>query len=132
VAPKVATIRTCTANNIKQAPYYSDCRWKTQNVEVDHNNFNFNPSRIGSSCNTANHCGFQGLFSNWRSIHPSWSPYLGAVIEQAITFRQHNVFRDNIYTGPWLFVVRDQRVTVDPAQWQTPPYNQDAGSTFQP
>ncbi len=130
VAPSVATIKTCTAENIKNAPYYSDCRWKTQNVRVVRNQFSFDPSHIGSSCTTASHCGFQGLFSNRGTNHPSWNPYLGDAIEQAITFHQHNVFSENTYSGPWMFTVHNQSATVDPSQWQAPPYHQDAHSTF--
>ena len=37
VNPSVAKISTCTAANIAKQPYYSDCRWKTQNVLVEGN-----------------------------------------------------------------------------------------------
>ena len=50
------------------------------------------------ACKFANGCGFNGIFSNWGT-YPSWSPYKGAVIENAITFHQNNVFADNTYTG---------------------------------
>jgi hypothetical protein len=69
------------------------------------------------------------LFSNWGS-YPSWSPYQGDVVEQAITFSQANVFSGNTYTGPWQFMAHDQGVTLTPAQWQAAPYTQDANSSF--
>ena len=34
VDPKVVNLHTCVRGKIKGEPYYSDCRWKTQNVEV--------------------------------------------------------------------------------------------------
>ena len=46
VDPKVVNLHTCVRGKIKGAPYYSDCRWKTQNVQVDHNVFSFNAADI--------------------------------------------------------------------------------------
>ena len=46
-----ATVQSCNAHNIAHQPYYDDCRWKTQNVSVEHNLFSFRPADIGSSCN---------------------------------------------------------------------------------
>lgn len=130
VNPTVATLSTCVQGTIAGAPYYSDCRWKTQNVEVTHNTFAFDPANIGAGCTAANTCGFQGIFSNWGT-YPSWSPYMAAVIEDAITFNQKNVFSDNTYTGPWMFMAHDQGVSLSASEWQAAPYNQDMGSTFQ-
>ena len=39
VNPSVAKVSTCNATNIAKEPYYSDCRWKTQNVKVHRNTF---------------------------------------------------------------------------------------------
>jgi hypothetical protein len=130
VAPTLATLQTCVAGTIDNQPYYSDCRWKTQNVTVHNNTFDFNPAHIGLKCTTANSCGFQGIFSNYGT-YPSWSPYMGFVISEAITFQQNNVFSNNNYTGEWHFMAHDQSVILDAAQWQATPYDQDAGSTFQ-
>ena len=49
---------------------------------------------------------------------------------EAITREQHNRWHDNVYVGPWTFVVHDASRTVDFKQWQDKPYRQDAGSTF--
>lgn len=130
VNPAVVNLSTCVQATIGGAPYYADCRWKTQNVQVADNVFAFNPSDIGAGCTSANTCGFQGVFSNWGT-YPSWSPYMGAVIEDAITFNQNNVFSKNTYTGPWQFMAHDQGVALTPSEWQAAPYNQDAGSIFQ-
>jgi hypothetical protein len=115
------------AGTINNQPYYGDCRWKTQNVHVHDNLFEITPSNIGAGCTTANSCGVQGVFSNWGS-YPSWSPYTGDVIEEAITFHQGNVFSNNQYTGNWMFMAHDQGVLLSLAGWQAAPYNQDLGS----
>jgi hypothetical protein len=129
VDPSVANFHTCAAGTIRKQPYYSDCRWKTQNVAVERNTFAFNPATI-AHCTVAASCGFQGLFSNWGT-YPSWSPYKGDVIERAIAFHQNDRFAANTYTGPWNFMAHDQSVVLDAAQWQGKPYRQDRGSTFE-
>ncbi|MGH3627156.1 MAG: hypothetical protein ACRDRL_06920 [Sciscionella sp.] len=115
------------SGTINNPPYYSDCRWKTQNVSVHNNSFTFNPTSIGANCTQANTCGFQGLFSNYGT-YPSRSPYQGTVIEDAITFGQNDHFLNNIYIGPWMFMVHDQGTVLTCTAWQTAPYNQDTGS----
>jgi Right handed beta helix region len=129
VNPEVATIHSCNATKIFTAPYYSNCRWKTQNVFVSRNYFFFNPANIGPECTPAKYCGFNGIFSQWGS-EPSWSPYHGTVIENNIIFHQNNHFMSNIYEGPWQFVARQQGNAVDWATWRGSPYRQDAGSTM--
>jgi len=108
--------------------YYDNCRWKTQNVAVSDNVFNVTPSDI-TGCESNNGCGFNGVFSEYGT-YPTWSPYQGETIEQAITFDQNNVFSDNTYNGPWQFMAHDQSGVLTAAEWQASPYNQDAGSTF--
>lgn len=125
-----ATLSTCADGTIASEPYYSDCRWKTQNVSVHDNLFSLDPAKVGGGCDSANGCGLQGLFSN-DGTYPSWSPYQGAVIEDAITFHQNNVFSSNRYVGPWHFMVYDQATLLDASGWQAAPYGQDRGSTFQ-
>ena len=129
VAQAVARVTACTAASIAHAPYYSDCRWQTRNVLVNHNLFDFDPADIGPSCIPLNRCGFQGLFSEYGT-YPSWSPYKGTVVEDHLTFQQDNHFASNIYLGPWLFLVHDQGNVVSWAVWQAKPYSQDSGSTF--
>jgi hypothetical protein len=125
-----ATLSACSQGTIENEPYYSDCRWKTQNVSVHDNVFAFDPQAIGSGCTADNGCGLQGIFSNWGT-YPDWSPYQGDVISNAITFQQNNVFANNQYTGPWQFMAFDQGTVVDASTWQADPYDQDLGSTFQ-
>src|SRR4029450_456435 len=63
VHPSVATLSTCNSTNISKAPYYSDCRWKTQNVKVHHNTFKMNPANF-FNCSTEM-CGRNAIFSKW-------------------------------------------------------------------
>lgn len=126
VNPSTATIRNCgNPTLLKKMPYYSDCRWKTQNVQVSKNTFTFNPAHIGPDCTTAEYCGFNGVFSQWGS----WSVYHDTTVEKHITFSQNNHFSDNRYVGPWSFMVEQQGNLVNWAMWRGSPYRQDVGST---
>lgn len=124
VNPK-ATTTTCSASNISKAPYYSDCRWKTQNVKVHDNSFKMDRSAF-KNC-SASMCGRNAIFSNWGS-YPSWSPYKGDVIQKAISQSQGNVFSNNTYTGGWNFTSPDTGHLLNPSAWRAA--NQDIGSTF--
>ncbi len=126
--PTTANLSTCVSGTIINQPHYGDCRWKSQNISVHDNYFSVNPAAI-SGCTPAASCGLQGLFSN-SGTSPQWSPYMGRVIEDAVTFTQNNHFTHNTYTGPWTFMAHDQGTRLCPAAWQGAPYNQDAGSTF--
>jgi hypothetical protein len=129
VDPGAITVNSCDAQNIARSPYYSDCRWKTQNVMVDHNEFDFSPASIGPTCTLKNECGFQGVFSEYGTF-PSWSPYTGTSVENHITFDQNNHFAQNVYHGPWRYMVLAQDNVVRWAAWRSGPYHQDAGSTL--
>jgi len=129
VDPNVVTTKSCTPANIARKPYYSDCRWKTQNVLVSGNDFKFDPASIGPDCMSSNYCGFNGIFSQWAG-QSAWSPYQGTVVEGHITFGQNNHFASNTYTGPWRFMVANKGNAVNWETWQGTPYHQDAGSTM--
>jgi hypothetical protein len=128
VDPPVANLKTCVRSRIRKEPYYSDCRWKTQNVSVTGNLFKFDAAHI-QGCNPSASCGLQGLFSNWGT-YPKWSPYKGPVIENAITFHQNDVFSNNTYVGPWEFMAHDQSRVLNFSEWRRAPYRQDRGSTY--
>ncbi len=128
VNPSVAKISTCTSGNINNAPYKSDCRWKTQNVTISNNEFHITPANV-NNCNTA-YCGHMAVLSNYGTF-PSWSPYKGTVIQQAITFNQNNHWTNNKYYGPWQFVAEETGSLKSWSTWRAAPYSQDAGSTIQ-
>ena len=127
-----ATLTTCGdpagGGLVDQQPYLSDCRWKTQNVKVHNNTFAMDKANI-PSCTIKNSCGLQGIFSNVGSS-PSWSPYMGTGVQEAITFNQNNIFSNNSYTGDWNFMVKAQNKIINFDVWRLNPYNQDAGSTI--
>jgi parallel beta-helix repeat protein len=129
VNPSVATIETCNADTIKNPPYFGDCRWKTQNVQVHDNVFSFDPTKIGKTCATRSGCGFNGVFANWGT-YPDWSAYKERTVQDAITFKQNNKFFDNTYRGPWNFIVHEQGSSVNWPSWQGAPYDQDRDSVI--
>jgi hypothetical protein len=101
-------------------------RYKTQNVKVHNNQFKVDREAI--EC-TNNYCGRNAVFSNYGT-HPANSPYLGTVIQEAVTFNQGNEWSDNAYEGQWLFMPHDMDNHINFATWQAAPYGQDTGSTF--
>ena len=127
VNPSVANVSTCNKSNIDKAPYNSDCRWKTQNVKVHDNTFKMSRASF-DECDRSM-CGRNAIFSNFGTF-PSWSPYKADKVSQEITFKQGNVFRDNVYVGAWNFTPVDNGTLVGPAEWQAAPYSQDVGSRF--
>lgn len=122
------TLSTCVEGQINNSPYFHDCRWKTQNIRVDGNEFRHNPANLGN-CSSA-YCGRMALVASWGTAYPSWSPYLGTSIQDAVTFTRNNRFTNNRYYGPWRFTPYDAGRNVSFATWQAAPYNQDAGSTL--
>jgi len=120
VNPGKVTLKSCNEANIESEPYLADCRWRTQNVSVDHNTFDFNAAAVGRSCSPATSCGYQGVFSQYGTF-PSWSPYKATVVEQAITLKQGNRFFDNKYTGAWQFMVLQQGNDVSWKAWTSAP-----------
>jgi hypothetical protein len=127
VNPSVAKLSTCNSSNIAKAPYYSDCRWKTQNVKVHHNTFKMDRANF-ANCSTKM-CGRNAIFSNYGT-YPSWSPYQADKISKAIVYDQGNVFSNNTYVGTWNFTALDTGNLVTPSAWTAAPYKQDAGSSF--
>ncbi len=117
---------TCSTPGIATEPLYSDCRWKTQRVDIHDNTFSYNASVVGC------HPGFaarQTVLSNYGTF-PEWSPYKADRIQEAITRRQEVRWRENSYTGPWTFTIADVGKSHDVAAWQGDPHRQDQGSTF--
>jgi len=123
LVPKVST---CTTPAIDKSPLVDSCRWKSQNIDVHANTFAFDPTVVGC---TNGMCGRMALLSNYGT-YPSWSPYKGDVIQNAITFRQANSWRGNTYSGPWKFMPFDTSRSLTAAEWTAAPYGQDVCSSF--
>ncbi|WP_328973272.1 right-handed parallel beta-helix repeat-containing protein [Streptomyces sp. NBC_00239] len=117
----------CAQPAIAAAPLYADCRWKTQRVDIHDNRFVLDTSVVGCAVK----CGRMAALANYGT-YPDWSPYKGEAVAEAVTRTQHNRWHDNVYLGPWSFVAHDPSRELDSGQWQGAPYQQDAGSTFQP
>ena len=115
----------CARPAIAAEPLLSDCRWKTQRVDIHDNRFALDPGSMG--CRSM--CGRMAILSNFGT-YPEWSPYKGKVVQNAITSAQHNQWHANVYTGPWTFMPHDTGISIDPDHWQEEPYQQDKGSTF--
>ncbi|HEY0450377.1 right-handed parallel beta-helix repeat-containing protein [Actinophytocola sp.] len=116
----------CAQPAIADKPLYDDCRWRTQRVDIHDNRFAFDPKAMGC---TSPMCARMAVISN-VGTYPDWSPYLDDVIQNAITFEQDNHWHANVYLGPWKFMPFDTQTTLDSADWQDDPYNQDQDSTF--
>ena len=123
VDPSVANINTCDEANLtgatpSQIPdYYDLCRWKTQNVLVSDNKFNMKDSAVTGCKGADNSCGENAIFSQYGT-DPSWSPYMGFVISNAITTSRNNRFSGNTYTGHWKYMYHDQSVILTFAEWK--------------
>ncbi|MEU1601230.1 right-handed parallel beta-helix repeat-containing protein [Streptomyces sp. NPDC005708] len=115
----------CKQSAIATAPLYADCRWKTQRVDIHDNRFVLDKSVVHCTAR----CDRMAVLANYGTS-PDWSPYKGERVAEAITRTQHNRWHDNVYVGPWKFVVHDTSRVLDSGQWQGTPYRQDAGSTF--
>lgn len=122
----VPNVSSCSQPAIASVPLYSDCRWKTQRLDIHDNTFVNQPGVVGCYPGFAAR---MAVLSNFGT-YPDWSPYMGDVIQRAITRDQQNQWRNNRYTGPWTFMVANVDGSVGVADWQADPNRQDAGSTF--
>jgi hypothetical protein len=121
------TVAGCSKGVVTDPVLYAACRWHTQNVSVTGNRFTMDKAPPG--CHDV--CGRQAVLSNFGTS-PTWSPYQGRVIQDAITFKNNNHFSANQYAGDWRFMARDTDGLLTFTQWQGAPYLQDAGSSLAP
>ncbi|MEU3597625.1 right-handed parallel beta-helix repeat-containing protein [Streptomyces sp. NPDC006798] len=117
----------CVRPGIGTAPLLSDCRWKTQRVEIHDNRFVLDKSAVGCTVK----CDRMAVLANYGTF-PDWSPYQGEGVARAITHEQRNRWYGNVYVGHWHFVAHDPSRVLDFGQWQSLPYQQDTGSTLDP
>ena len=141
VTPKVYSYTSCQADVPASTPtgspdYFDNCRWKTENVDVSGNTFNFTPSAVSPKCSPSTACGLNAIFSEYGT----YSPFKAWVVPNNISNNQDNHFSDNAYTGPWKFLGFNQGEIVSWTQWTKGFADsdgsgdhfgaQDAGSTF--
>jgi Right handed beta helix region len=116
----------CSSSCGGTTPLYSEVdsdgnqRWNTQNVTVSGNTFTYDASGKCTADSSKNqYCTVQAMFSTSQAV------------DLDIASHQNNVFKDNTYTGPWMFLTPDQSSPlITPSVWQAAPYAQDVGSTF--
>jgi parallel beta-helix repeat protein len=123
--PLVPAVTSCAQPAIASAPLLGDCRWKTQNVLVRENTFEFDSATPGC----LSMCGRMAVLSNYGTF-PDWSPYKAWTVSDAITFNQSNRWSDNLYYGPWSFVAHNTSRPLSFAAWQAAPYGQDTCSNY--
>lgn len=125
---------------------YAACRWHTQNVLIHGNSFDHNRTRVlatpppplpngyltwsGSiTLGGGTTTGVFALLSQAGSA-PSWSPYQGFVIADAIVGTQSNLWRNNAYRGPYTWMPHDTGNGGKTfSTWQST-YAQDVSSTI--
>ena len=125
-------------------PYFDNCNWWVQDLTISGNTFvmNANPTKTwkaGSvtNCKAATGCGYMLIYATIGTCTYGclWSPYAGdATAQYIISKNAHNIWRDNSYrwTGPggWSFEAGVTGNVLGQSAWRSPPYYQDAGSTF--
>jgi Right handed beta helix region len=118
----------CAQPAIASEPLYSDCRWRTQRLDVHDNTFVTSPGVVGCA---PGYTGRMAILSNFGT-YPDWSPYRAEAVQRSIVDDQDNRWRDNVYRGTWTFMVGVFGQSFSVGQWQGTPYGQDTGSTFEP
>ncbi len=124
------------------AKYYDNCIIAgAESVTVSGNQFNLDSSTV-TGCTAAVLCGVMATISYTPGMgdYDQWNPYASTsyspVMGTQVSESDHNVWSNNAYswTGPlaWGFEVVCQGASgaVSEAAWQSSPYNQDGGSTF--
>lgn len=117
-------------------PYWDNCIWGSRNVTVTGNVFSLDAGTV-SYCTSANLCGYQALIAfnaGVPDLMQFWDSYQTYIAEASGGLG--NIWSDNSYTwtgggpGRWSFQAGLQGNSVTRSQWQSAPYSQDAGSTF--
>ena len=105
----------------------TNCRWRSQNVQVFNNEFRFDDTVVPCA---GTFCGVQALFATGSDNIP-WAPsaYNIANVQNAVMFNSNNKFYNNAYIGNWRFA-KGYGETVYYGTWRATPFLQDNGSTF--
>jgi hypothetical protein len=111
--------------DISMEPQRTNCRWFAKNIEINNNDFLFDPGVV--PC-VGNFCGVQALYATGADNMP-WSPYKVSEIQNDVMFRNNNRFFNNRYSGPWRFA-KGYGERIDWSTWRAAPFNHDQGSTY--
>ncbi|QSQ19656.1 right-handed parallel beta-helix repeat-containing protein [Pyxidicoccus parkwayensis] len=111
---------------VASEPYKTDCRWHSKNIEVNDNEFRFDPTVVPCA---GTYCGVQALYATGADNMP-WSPYTVSGVQNDVMFNNGNVFHDNKYFGGWRFA-KGFGETVSFSAWRAAPYSQEVGSTIE-
>ena len=110
------------------ANYWQNCIMGSQNVTVSGNTFSMNTSTIGSTCTSANQCGFMGAIANAPSIRDFYEFYNSYFPDNIALASSplNNVWSDNSYCfeggggfGGWQFQAGSQGNNVSQSAWQS-------------
>ena len=115
-------------------PYWDNCELGSRNVNVSGNTFSID-ANVVKGCTAANECGYQQaeVFNagvpNLMHFWDSYSNLIGRASGGLNVVWSNNTYN---WSGPggWRFSVGNQGNQTTQAQWTSPPYNQDSGSTF--
>ena len=113
--------------NVGSAPYTTNCRWNSQNVQVFENEFRFDDAVVPCA---GTYCGVHALFATGDD-NISWAPaaYNIATVQNRVMFGANNKFFNNTYIGNWRFA-KGYGEKIYFNEWRSTPFSQDTGSTF--
>lgn len=113
--------------NIGSAPYTTDCRWHSKNVQVSSNEFRFTQTNVPCA---GTFCGVQSLFATGAN-NISWAPtaYNVQNVQNDVMFNNNNKFLNNTYVGDWRFI-KGSGEAINWDTWKSSPYLQDSGSSI--
>jgi hypothetical protein len=113
---------------ISKKPFRKDCRWRSQRIEVHHNEFHFDRNAVPCF---GTYCGVQALIATGAD-NMAWSPYTVSQVQNDVMFHNGNRFYENRYFGDWRFTKAwgGDGDMLSFARWRAAPFNQDDGSTL--
>lgn len=113
--------------DIGSAPYTTNCRWHSKNVQVSDNEFRFTEANVPCA---GTFCGVQALFATGAN-NIYWAPtaYNVQNVQNNVMFNNNNKFFDNTYIGDWRFV-KGSGEGINWDTWRSSPYLQDNGSSI--
>lgn len=94
-----AQCENATENDIPNTIDKYNCKWSTENVLIENNEFRIDKAAIGTGCTGQDYCGVNAMFSTYGT----YPEFPGYEIPWRISFQQNNIYRNNNYVGDWKF-----------------------------